>query len=97
MNEQVVSNMVGDEDGKSIDRLYGAPASGGAMKLINKDFTEYKGKIHKRSTSIKGLDGIRFRSYCYVTDDNRWFDRSGMPIQKPNNLLIIKQPCSCNQ
>ena len=53
MNEQVISNMVGDEDGQSIDRLYGAPASGGAMKLINKDFTEYKGKIHKKATSIK--------------------------------------------
>ena len=62
MNEQVVSNMVGDND-QPIDRIYGEPASGGSMKLINKDFTEYKGKIHKRATSIKGLDGIRFRSY----------------------------------
>ena len=86
MNEQVVSNIVGDDD-QSIDRIYGEPASGGEMKLINKDFTEYKGKIHKRATSIKDLDGSRFRSYCYVTDDNRWFDRSGMPIQKPTNLL----------
>ena len=86
MNEQVVSNMVGDNE-QSIDRIYGEPASGGEMKLINKDFTEYKGKIHKRATSIKDLDGSRFRSYCYVTDDNRWFDRSGMPIQKPTNLL----------
>ena len=24
---------------------------------------------------------------CYVTDDDRWFDRAGIPIQKPNNLL----------
>ena len=48
MNEQVISNMVGDEDGKSIDRLYGAPASGGAMKLnFNKDFTQHKGKSQK--------------------------------------------------
>ena len=86
MNEQVVSNMVGDND-QPIDRIYGEPASGGSMKLINKDFTEYKGKIHKRATSVKDLDGSRFRSYCYVTDDDRWFDRAGMPIQKPNNLL----------
>ena len=86
MNEQVVSNMVGDNE-QSIDRIYGEPASGGEMKLINKDFTEYKGKIHKRATSVKDLDGSRFRSYCYVTDDNRWFDRSGIPIQKPTNLL----------
>ena len=83
MNEQVVSNMVGDNE-QSIDRIYGEPASGGEMKLINKDFTEYKGKIHKRATSVKDLDGSRFRSYCY---DNRWFDRAGMPIQKPTNLL----------
>ena len=86
MKEQVVSNMVGDDD-QSIDRIYGEPASGGEMKLINKDFSTYKGKIHKRATSVKDLDGSRFRSYCYVTDDNRWFDRSGMPIQKPTNLL----------
>tara|TARA_B100001057_G_scaffold78156_1_gene73283 strand:- start:1084 stop:1344 length:261 start_codon:yes stop_codon:yes gene_type:complete len=78
--------MVGDND-QPIDRIYGEPASGGSMKLINKDFTEYKGKIHKRALSIKDLDGSRFRSYCYVTDDERWFDRCGMPIQKPNNLL----------
>jgi len=57
------------------------------MRLINKDFTEYKGNIHKRALSKKGLDGSRFRSYCYVTDDERWFDRSGMPINKPNDLL----------
>lgn len=86
MNEQVVSNMVGEDD-QPIDRIYGQPASGGDMKLINKDFTEYTGKIHKRATSVKGVDGNRFRSYCYVTDDNRWFNRSGMPIDKPNNLL----------
>jgi hypothetical protein len=73
--------------GTSIDRLYGSPASGGDMRLINKDFTDYQGKIHKRALSKKGLDGSRFRSYCYVTDDNRWFDRSGMPINKPDDLL----------
>lgn len=86
MINKVVSNMVGDE-GQAIDRIYGAPASGGDDKLINKDFTEYKGKIHKRATSVKDLDGSRFRSHCFVTDDNRWFDRCGMPIEKPNNLL----------
>lgn len=86
MINEVVSNMVGN-DGQAIDRIYGAPASGGDDKLINKDFTEYKGKIHKRATSVKDLDGSRFRSHCFVTDDNRWFDRCGMPIEKPNNLL----------
>lgn len=86
MNTQVVSNLMGP-NGESIDRIYGSPASGGSMRLINKDFTEYKGNIHKRATSKKGLDGNRFRSYCYVTDDNRWFDRCGMPIEKPKDLL----------
>jgi hypothetical protein len=86
MNTEVVSNLMGP-NGESIDRLYGSPASGGHMRLINKDFTEYKGNIHKRALSKKGLDGSRFRSYCYVTDDERWFDRSGMPINKPNDLL----------
>ena len=55
MNEQVVSNMVGDND-QPIDRIYGEPASGGSMKLINKDFTEYKGKIHKRALSISDFE-----------------------------------------
>ena len=32
------------------------------------------------------VDGTRFRSYCYKTEDNRWFDRSGIPIEKPKNL-----------
>ena len=27
------------------------------------------------------------RSYCYKTDDNRWFDRGGMPIDKPSQLM----------
>jgi hypothetical protein len=86
MNKEVVSNLMGP-GGTSIDRLYGSPASGGDMRLINKDFTDYQGKIHKRALSKKGLDGSKFRSYCYVTDDNRWFDRSGMPINKPDDLL----------
>ena len=82
----IISNMVGPE-GEAIDRIYGSPASGGSMRLINKDFTTYKGKISKKSITIKGLDGNNFRSYCYVTDDNRWFNRSGMPIEKPKNLV----------
>ena len=48
MNTEVVSNLMGP-NGESIDRLYGSPASGGHMRLINKDFTEYKGNIHKRA------------------------------------------------
>jgi hypothetical protein len=52
MNKEVVSNLMGP-GGTSIDRLYGSPASGGDMRLINKDFTDYQGKIHKRALSKK--------------------------------------------
>ena len=55
-----------------------------------KDYTTYKGGISKKALTVKGVDGIAFRSYCYVTDDKRWFDRSGMPIDKPKNLLSEK-------
>jgi len=86
MSKEVISNMVGDNE-QPIDRIYAQPASGGEMKLINKDFSTYKGKIHKRATSVKDLDGSRFRSHCFVTDDDRWFDRCGMPKKKKKNLL----------
>jgi len=82
----LVSNHIGPE-GESVDRLYGASASGGQDRLVNKDYTEYKGKIHKKSITCKDLNGDRFRSHVYVTDDNRWFNRAGQPIDKPNNLV----------
>ena len=56
------------------------------IRLIQKDYTTYKGSF-KKALNIKGVDGNNFRSYCYVTDDNRWFDRCGMPISKPKNLV----------
>ena len=84
--EEVVSNLVGP-DGTAIDRIYSTPAIGVAPRLIQKDFSVYAGNINKRATTVKDLDGNRFRSYCYVTDDDRWFDRAGMPIDKPKNLL----------
>jgi len=86
---RIVSNHMGP-DGESIDRLYGSPASGGTMRLMNRDYTEYKGTIHRRAITCKGTDSLKFRSHVYVTDDNRWFDRSGLPIEKPNNLLSEK-------
>ena len=86
MTITVVSTHVG-ENGQSIDRVYGSPASGGSIRLIQKDYTTYKGSISKKALNIKGVDGNNFRSYCYVTDDNRWFDRCGMPISKPKNLV----------
>ena len=88
----VVSNQYG-EDGKGnpiyIDRLYGGIY--GNIKLINKNFTEYKGKIHKRSIVKKGIDGNNFRTHAYETQDGRWFDRSGMPIDKPKQKTIVKE------
>ena len=47
------------------------------------DGTIYKGKINKRSIKLK--DGSL--SYVHVTADQRWFDRQGMPIDKPKNLI----------
>jgi len=83
-----VSNIYGeDQNGKPIyiDRIYGGIY--GQTKLINKNGTTYKGKIHKRSILVKGMDGNNFRSHTYETDDGRWFDRSGMPIEKPKSLV----------
>tara|TARA_E500000318_G_scaffold59260_1_gene55013 strand:+ start:1565 stop:2008 length:444 start_codon:yes stop_codon:yes gene_type:complete len=88
----VVSNQYGeDAKGKPlyIDRLYGDLY--GSIKLVNKNFTEYKGKINKRSISVKGLDGNNFRSYVYETNDGRWFDRAGMPIEKPKQKTMVKE------
>lgn len=82
---QVVSNHMGP-NGESIDRIYGSPASGGQLRLINADYSQYQGTITKKSITQKSIDGSNFRSYCYVTADNRWFDRAGMPIQKPNTV-----------
>ena len=86
MTYTVVSNNMGP-GGEPIDRIYGSPASGGTLRLVQKDYSTYKGAIFKKATTIKGVDGTNFRSYCYVTDDNRWFDRCGMTISKPKNLV----------
>ena len=56
----------------------------GTLELVNKNGTIYKGKIDKRS--IKLSDGSL--GYVHLTGDNRWFDRTGMPISKPNNLIV---------
>ena len=88
----VVSNQYG-EDAKGnptyIDRLYCGIS--GITTLVQKDFSEYKGKIHKkrRLISRKSINGdnISFYSVCYVTADNRWFDNAGLPIEAPKNSL----------
>ena len=57
-----------------------------SLTLIQKNGTTYTGKIEKKS--IKLADGTL--SYVRVTADNRWFDITGMPIDKPTNLVTHK-------
>ena len=70
----IVSNM---RNGEPIDRIYG----GGALRLrlIQKDGTEYQGKITKKTILVDGING-KFKSHIYITDDKRTFDRSGLPV-----------------
>ena len=56
-------------------------------ELVNKDNSIYKGKIHTRAITCQDLQGNNFRSYVYETADGRWFDRAGLPIDKPTNLV----------
>ena len=83
----VVSNQYG-EDAKGnpiyIDRLYGGLT--GHTTLVQKDHTNYKGKIHKKRRLVKTKSGNSFYSVCYHTADGRWFNNSGMPMEAPNNV-----------
>ena len=69
------------------DRIYGMPGSNQEVELINKDNTKYSGKISRKSITCVGMDGNNFRSFVYETADKRWFDRAGLPIKKPDNLV----------
>ena len=82
----IVSNHIGP-NGEPADRIYGSPASGGHLRLIQADYTNYKGKIHKKQLTLKGIDGNNFKSHCFVTDDGRWFDRTGIPMLKPTEVI----------
>ena len=68
----------------SYDRIYGNIYK--QLKLIQKNGTEYTGRIEKKS--IKLEDGTL--SFVHKTADNRWFNRTGMPISKPINLITHK-------
>jgi hypothetical protein len=81
----IVSNNIGP-NGEPADRIYGNPS--GQLRLVNADYTEYKGNIKKKQLIKKGTDGNNFKSHCYVTDDNRWFDRGGMPILPPDDVVV---------
>jgi len=56
------------------------------LTLIQKNGTTYTGKIEKKS--IKLEDGTL--SFVHKTADNRWFNKTGMPISKPTNLITHK-------
>jgi len=71
------SNKIGD---KTIDRIY--QNLHGTLNLILKDGTSYDGKIDKRS--IKLSNGTMSHVY---NAKNKWFDRTGLPIDKPDNLI----------
>jgi hypothetical protein len=79
MSDNVIpeSNKRGDE---VIDRIYGSIT--GSLKLILKDGSTYDGKIDKKS--IKLSDGTLGHVYNVK---NKWFDRMGLPIDKPENLV----------
>ena len=79
----VVSNNIGP--GKEpVDRIYGG--THGKLRLIQADYTEYKGNINKKSIVKTNHLGERYKTHVYVTDDNRWFDRAGIPILPPEDV-----------
>ena len=88
----IISNIYGeDEEGNPIfiDRIYG---SGNTRRLIQKDGSIYQGTLTKRRIMVQRLtkEGS-FASHVWETADGRWFDRGGMPIDKPSNLDVRKK------
>ena len=80
----IVSNHIG-MNGEPVDRIYGNPF--GQLRLIQADYTEYKGNIKKKQLIKQGLDGNNFKTFCYVTDDDRWFDRGGISMLPPDDVI----------
>ena len=70
-----------------IDRVYGGLYG---QRLMQKDGTEYKGKLYnkRRLITSKNTAGEKsnFYSRCTVTADGRWFDNGGLPIEAPAKL-----------
>ena len=83
-NNIIVSNNIGP-NGEPVDRIYGGTHNN--LRLVQADYTDYKGKIHKKQLILKGLDGNNFKSHCFVTDDGRWFDRGGIPMLAPDDVV----------
>ena len=80
-NYTIVSNNVGP-NGEPVDRIYGGMHT--KFRLVQADYTEYKGNITKKTIYKELSSGERVRTHVYVTDDDRWFDRGGLPILKPH-------------
>ena len=84
-----------DQEGEEyimIDRVYGSLYG---QRLVQKDGTEYRGKLYNKRRLIthKTAAGEKsnFYSRCTVTADGRWFDNGGLPIEAPTKLEPEKQ------
>lgn len=64
---------------KFIDRLY--QSFDKSIYMIQADGSTYYGAI--KTITTKGKFGMTQVSF---TEDNRWFDRSGKPIPKPDHI-----------
>lgn len=83
-NVLIVSNHIGP-GGEPADRIYGN--MNGNVRLVNADYTDYKGNIKKKRIYKKSaIDGSNITTHIYVTDDGRYFDNGGIPILKPDNI-----------
>ena len=87
-------NKVVDEDGVAdywapFDRIYGGLATN-SQRLVQKDGTEYQGKLYPKRRLIKHKNMLgeenNFYSQCLVTADGRWFDNGGFPINPPTKV-----------
>ena len=68
----------------TIDRIY--QNLHGTLELVLKDGSTYRSKIEKKSIKLDdGTLGHVFHA------DGKWFDRTGLPINKPHNLVTREQ------
>jgi hypothetical protein len=83
-NTIIVSNNIGP-NGEPADRIYGG--TNDRVRLIQADYTEYKGNIKKKRVfKESSLGNYKITTHIYVTDDERYFDNGGMPILKPTDI-----------
>ena len=76
------------------DRMYGGLSG---ERLVQKDGTEYKGKIYKKRRLREGMNGQNFYQQVRVTADGRWFDNCGMPIEPPTKVEDEEEQESAGQ